>query len=645
MSADVLRLGNDLYLNLAGSSATGCSYTVTRAQGLTSHPQAVMTVTELAGLDGARLEEAKDGPRVIRLDGEFHAPSRDALFDELSRFKYLTSRQRGEQWFYWTPSGGAQRKILAVVQNDGGLLADVSEDNLTFTFTLELFCADPYWYSVSSTSDTEQITTSGNGVDVVNDGDSWTEPVIALTPKTAKTGTYQYRSFLRVAWSLDEAYIRYPFCITVNTAALVTAGKMQADGDDLRIWNNGAEVDRWIASGTMNTTATKVWVNLDFKAQATCVLNQNIGSGDTPTEIDITGDISAFPSDGILLINSELFTYTGRTASSFTGVTRAYGETTAGTHSGGATIAWIQHDLWLVYGNSTATAPSPNDDYKPIFDTATSTNSSWVYADFGNNAGTRTGAAWSYTSGTNVAWAYMQRYTGTHDTVADPWGVVGMHGYGAGTEVYGRWSFYNPCGITAYTMSGDYKISSVSMSGWIYFRTESSVNGSSIVVDGNISYVRDDIWHSWSTTVSPLSDKRYISLFADFFCTGGYSLDLYAEIASATITLNSSNVPTVTIGTEQAMYSMDAVLSDGTVSITIQTQMELNQTLTIDCGARTVTLSDGTNQLQALSWSSLREYWLRCPGHWNGGDTTTVTYTETGLVRVDMTVTWYDRWL
>lgn len=60
----------------------------------------------------------------------------------------------------------------------------------------------------------------------------------------------------------------YPVEISggLDTAALVAAGKMQADGSDLVVRVEGKEVSRWLAG--MNTPSTKVWINLHLSSKA-----------------------------------------------------------------------------------------------------------------------------------------------------------------------------------------------------------------------------------------------------------------------------------------------------------------------------------------------------------------------------------------
>ncbi len=56
----------------------------------------------------------------------------------------------------------------------------------------------------------------------------------------------------------------------LNTSSLIAAGKMNADGSDVRILSSsGNALPFWIEQGTVNTTNTTIWVKLDTIAAAT----------------------------------------------------------------------------------------------------------------------------------------------------------------------------------------------------------------------------------------------------------------------------------------------------------------------------------------------------------------------------------------
>lgn len=59
------------------------------------------------------------------------------------------------------------------------------------------------------------------------------------------------------------ALSNYQVSITLNTAALVSAGQMLASGNDIRFTDNSCNnLNYWIQSG-MNSTATVIWINVN----------------------------------------------------------------------------------------------------------------------------------------------------------------------------------------------------------------------------------------------------------------------------------------------------------------------------------------------------------------------------------------------
>ncbi len=64
----------------------------------------------------------------------------------------------------------------------------------------------------------------------------------------------------------SSALTNYPVKITVDTAALIGAGQMQANCNDVRIYSGAGcgqtALDFWVADGTCNSTTTEVWVKV-----------------------------------------------------------------------------------------------------------------------------------------------------------------------------------------------------------------------------------------------------------------------------------------------------------------------------------------------------------------------------------------------
>ena len=83
----------------------------------------------------------------------------------------------------------------------------------------------------------------------------------------------------------------YQIALTINTQTLVAAGKMNADGSDIRFgYNNGTVIlNHWIATG-MNTTATVIYVNVDnIPASGTKAIYMYYGNTGVETTSALTG--------------------------------------------------------------------------------------------------------------------------------------------------------------------------------------------------------------------------------------------------------------------------------------------------------------------------------------------------------------------
>jgi len=79
-----------------------------------------------------------------------------------------------------------------------------------------------------------------------------------------------------------------------------------------------------------------IWGGISGSAATTAV---DDGSGMTASATSVTVDSSAnFEASGYLLIDSEIMQYTGKTSTTFTGLTRGLFETTAATHADDATV-------------------------------------------------------------------------------------------------------------------------------------------------------------------------------------------------------------------------------------------------------------------------------------------------------------------
>jgi len=535
---------------------------------------------------------------LVRIAGSSH----DALRSQL--FRWFDPEDETPKTLVGQNHAGIQMSVEALCE-ELRVYGDQQRDTV-FVATLAV-SGDVRWRAVTETTDSWSITASGQTHTVGNSGEDDAYPTLKVQPTGARTGGYGYKRWIPVRWRVDEAYSGYPMDICndgFDTQALVGAAKMQADGDDLRVWVDGVEVDRWLDG--INTATTKVWVNLDFQAKEEVTLKTAIAGAGAVETIDVNEDVGGFPSADTLVIGSEAFEYTGKNNSlkRFTGVTRAVKGTSMAAHNVSDVVWWVQHDVWIVYGNATAPAPLVGDRYKPAFEVDHSTNVSWVYEIFGNDEGMRTGA-WASESVTGVP----DFYNGSQGASADPWVEVGMHCDGNG--VRGRWRLHNPCGITNVNFTNGERWAALTALFDAFI--VSSANGSSWTTEYTIpDPAAEKTWEAWNRNEALAGGSKHVALEVHNGASAGY--DCYVEAADATLTLDNTATPTITIGAEQGNYSMACTITNNQTgeAIELAFTMELNEELEVDTDEKTVVyLADGSSQFQALTLvGGARRDWL-----------------------------------
>jgi hypothetical protein len=516
---------------------------------------------------------------------------------------------------------------------------------------------DVRWRATTATSVTWNITASGQTRVIANTGEDDAYPVFTIRPTAAKTGGYAHRHWVPVAWRSQNAGADYPVMVSFDTATPIAATEMAVDGADLRVLVDGVEVGRTIEA--INTAATKVWFVANFTRAPQLTLRTGFLAGDTVTSLDLDDEVemALLPDTGTVLIGSEAFVYTGRSLINrqLTGVTRAANGTTAATHAVAADVWWIQRDVQLLYGNAAPAAP-PSNYYPPVFDTAASSNTSWVYAgNFGDSTLGPWPGAWTNTAPITASGAGYGCYTATELDLAWPFEVLGVwRDWSTASAAFAQaWQLYNPCGIVNAAWSGG------------------KIRGDlATYVSNNVSmryWVRGASWwenqHRWALAINPLPavNTWYTQAgwgafapsgfgnaaaspwsAADWILLARYAEASYFEVSGVTVTLNSAETPLVTVGAQQGNYSLTPTLANTTTgeALTVTYTMDVDANLRVNTDLRTVTdLADGSGQFQAVSLDSARRQWLRLlPGN------NTLRWTDAGTNGVTVTVTWEARY-
>ena len=515
--------------------------------------------------------------------------------------------------------------------------------------------ADPHfrWRAVTESTDTWSVTTSGSTRVINNGGEDDAYPVLSLTPTTAKSVGSAYKRWVPIKWNGEAGSAQYPVDITgggLDTAALVTAGKMQASGVDLAVEVDGSIVGRWL--GGMNTATTKIWVPLSFQVMPAVELAVSLTAG-AVTSIEVDGDITTYPSAGIIMIGTEAIQYTGKSnnKSQFVGITRGAHGTTAAIHSSGVQVDAIQHSVYILYGGGSGVRLTTSPSAQPIFSLTASTNSSWVFTEFGETAASRLGA-WQYEVDPSSGFYAFPYSTGglVTKTLLSPWDYLGIAYLElASTASTANIIFENVCGIdTVDITAGElYADDPDELMTWDLTHY-GYVDGIAETADTTAVPGTRNSLTSWTQTIdlTGLTDTatRYmfslrLTGFPGTPVESGFKS--FAAINSATVAL--ANGPTVTVNAERTNYEIDATITNTTTgdAITVAFNMQLNETLEIDTDQSVVVfLGDGSSQGQAVRRvGDPRQFWLPLsPG------SNTLRYDDTGTGNVTVEIAFRKRY-
>ena len=577
------------------------------------------------------------------------------------------------------------------------------------------------------------MTTDTGVIDCDVTGDDNAYPVIQLVPQKAKTGGtgYAYRRWSSIWWSAPLAATRYPVLVAkLDTEQLVADGKAQSDGDDIRVFVDGAEVDRWMSavnppatsgesiaaadgsttsfsgtlanapvqpntvvarytiSGTAYTapddgagnisgtdctgtidyrigymtltfstapddgtyvgadyhTATNVWINLDFDAAQQVTLKTGFAAADTVTELQANEDIGDFPSSGILLIDAEVFTYSSVDIGTrtFSGVSRAAKGSTAADHAAGAAVKWIQHDIWVAYGNSSSTAPDQDDDYQPVLNVTDSDNTTWIFdSALGEDDGLRAGQwtrTWTDMKAGTAGASYSRLYTGGGATYANPWTTITVYDDESDPDGYQHWELYSPT-----------KFSHVKASGTCYHTADGPVCARLNSTSYPDNWPSSGIIDTCSTTSADATIAWDVDTWAaDFYVGIGAYLpgSSYFDITSVTVTI--ANPPEMANEPELQQYTFDILIKSTTTGdqMRLSANVALNDAVVIDCKNNTVTCGNDNlrNTLEILEPNSARQHWLRLVPTAISGSKDQIYFADTGTQQLEISLKWDERY-
>lgn len=526
-------------------------------------------------------------------------------------------------------------------------------------FVISMCAPSSVWLSQTVNQDSWSITATGQQRTITPAQNHNTHPTFVITPTGAKTGgsLYAYKEWRPVYNQTANAAPNYPYDIcanALNSASLISGGHMLASGNDVMVMLDGTYTDRWL--GYWNQATSRIWINLNLSPKIELPLLGTIAGSGGITQITFKKStanlklMKRLPSAGCFYsVRGEAFTYTGVDLKNYkvTGVTRNCKGLAAGmqAHSDGDIFRWIEHDVWLVYGWASATAPVIDNTKQPIFNLDTSTNTSWVYAAFADAAQLRSGILKSMVISSKGG--NSQIYTGSQGAQnVDPATYAGMQmlDWQNGTTWQAEnasmeWRLSHPFGITTVTSTGDKYRNSSSWPSAVGLQY--SNNGKNWSTSWNeASPASASSWTSWTHNAVALGATY---LFIRWFFSGGLAAVASGEadfdINGITVTLDSTQTPIVTATGEQANYHLNCTITNTTTGqwISLTLPMGLNNGLTVDCTNKLVTYADGSNCMAAIDWSSVRDEWLDLqPG------ANVLQYDDVGTTAVTLLTQWSD---
>jgi len=329
-------------------------------------------------------------------------------------------------------------------------------------------------------------------------------------------------------------------------------------------------------------------------------------------------------------------------------VTRSAKDTIAVSHAASTVVRHIEHDLWILYGDSDLSTPDVDSDDEPIIDLS-STNTAWDYTNFYDKNANRPGAWKPEILSTKTGLSY--NFTDSYETFADVSTKLGISMVGDGDFQVANeagtldWLFYHPAGMTNVYYAGDYRTVS------------SDSSSSSWPVTVGLQYLQPDA--SWFLAYSdsdfpPLSSDSWIAFDSyDISLDGTFEtirfvmdgqldsvINTQASIQfdDVTLTFNGDNVPVSALGTETEINFFDFKLTNATTGeyIKVKSPCPIDTALTIDCENKEAYLADGTPVHVILS--SNREAWLDLsPG------VNSLNYIDDGTVAVTIVINHRDR--
>lgn len=498
---------------------------------------------------------------------------------------------------------GTRGNLVATLEDGADYQLDCRAKNLVqdpddpWLFTALLESGNTAWRAVTADTDSWSVTSTGGTHALTVGGSDETKLSLTLTATASPAAGYLYQRLIQLVNVPGVNFGNRAMCITLDTQALVAASKCQADCDDVRVFVDGSEVNRWIADP--NTNHTHIWFNTSLGAGYALTLATAISSGGAIGTIDFIKNptnkalLKNLPASGFLYHGTEWIAYSGKNLAKYQVYVTKRGSqgTTLQAHAVSDYLYYIQHAVTLYYGNTSATAPALSDaNYdltKPNFNLSSSDNTKRVVTA----TETTFQRDWALVLGrvgpNSTLFSYKDLAT-SGDPVLGITAAAYLKGIAwKGDTVKIGYKFYDPGGIKTVTATGRKYRTNTKWPALVGLqKSTDGVTWTTVWNDATPSVAAT--WEAWAahSSVAITDTTKYL-----FFSMTGVSdsaANSYGatEMQTYTIEFTTAKIPGLTLFAERSNYTLvlrilnDSV--DGDPFVELVFPMELNHPFAMD---------------------------------------------------------------
>lgn len=496
-------------------------------------------------------------------------------------------------------------------------------------FTIVLQVAASSWSKVVAET---SVWTANSGTltkAITVGGVEETRLVAAITPTATSSSGWRYQYLYQLVSPKGLAHGKRAWCITIDTATLVTAGKMQANCNDLRVVVGDQEVNRWISDP--NTNHTHVWFVANFTAGYQMTSRVAIASSGAVGEIDFVNTnntdntLADMPASGLMVHGTEWFQYSGKNYKyqKLGVVTRGALGTAQQAHSAGSLFLFIQTPVWVLGGNASATDPTiDNPDYnndKPVFDLSQSDNTQWVYTTgtlfydplFPDRPG-----SWAPAESCNGAISDNYYITQNAESGNPALGMLMAcdlkNGRWQNESGAIHWDISCLAGFTTISLTGSKMRSTVRWPATAVLQR--SGDGKSWVSAWSESTpVNASTWSAFTHNSVSVSGSKYLRVMLQGSMAALANAACYLEMLTATVAFNTGSLPTGTLLGEGTNYPLAIKITNQANGdmVTLVYPMLTNKTFVMD-GENYIAQYDGKDAHGGMDLNDdSRDVWIR----------------------------------